>query len=54
MGECGLDYDRMFSSREAQLLCFERHAALAVELTLTLTLTLTLPLTRSLTLSSTP
>ena len=36
VGECGLDYDRMFSTREAQLLCFERHAALAVELDLPL------------------
>jgi TatD DNase family protein len=29
VGECGLDYNRMFSPREAQLRCFEAHLALA-------------------------
>ncbi|MBR4554183.1 MAG: TatD family hydrolase [Ruminococcus sp.] len=29
VGECGLDYDRMFSPREAQLRCLERHIELA-------------------------
>lgn len=32
VGECGLDYDRMFSSRENQLRCFDRHIRLAEEL----------------------
>jgi TatD DNase family protein len=32
VGETGLDYDRMFSPREAQLLSFEAHVKLAVEL----------------------
>ena len=29
VGECGLDYHRMFSPKEAQLRCFERHLTLA-------------------------
>ncbi|MBR6046381.1 MAG: TatD family hydrolase [Ruminococcus sp.] len=29
VGECGLDYDRMFSSREDQLSCLRRHIDLA-------------------------
>ena len=29
VGECGLDYNRMFSPREAQRRCFEEHLALA-------------------------
>lgn len=32
IGECGLDYDRMFSRREVQLEWFERQARLAAEL----------------------
>jgi TatD DNase family protein len=32
IGECGLDYDRMFSTRENQLRCFDRHIRLAEEL----------------------
>ena len=32
VGECGLDYDRMFSTRENQLRCFDRHIKLAEEL----------------------
>ena len=32
VGECGLDYDRMFSTRENQLRCFDRHIRLAEEL----------------------
>ena len=32
VGECGLDYDRMFSTRENQLRCFDRHIQLAEEL----------------------
>lgn len=32
VGECGLDYDRMFSTRENQLRCFDRHLKLAEEL----------------------
>ena len=31
VGECGLDYDRMFSSKENQLECLRRHIALAEE-----------------------
>ena len=31
VGECGLDYDRMFSTRENQLRCFDRHIRLAEE-----------------------
>jgi hypothetical protein len=34
IGECGLDYDRMFSARKVQLEWFERQAALAAELDL--------------------
>ena len=29
IGECGLDYDRMFSPKNTQLDCFEKHLALA-------------------------
>ena len=32
LGECGLDYDRMFSPRDVQLAVFEAQAALAAEL----------------------
>ena len=32
VGECGLDYDRMFSSKENQLRCLDRHIALAEKL----------------------
>lgn len=32
VGECGLDYDRMFSTRENQIRCFEHHIKLAEEL----------------------
>lgn len=32
IGECGLDYDRMFSPREVQLEWFQKQVALAVEL----------------------
>ena len=32
IGECGLDYDRMFSKKENQLRCFESHIILAEEL----------------------
>ena len=32
VGECGLDYDRMFSSRENQIRCLGRHIELAEEL----------------------
>ena len=32
VGECGLDYDRMFSTRDVQLEWFEQQARLAVEL----------------------
>lgn len=32
IGECGLDYDRMFSTRENQIRCFEHHIKLAEEL----------------------
>lgn len=31
VGECGLDYDRMFSEKQAQIRCLERHIALAEE-----------------------
>lgn len=31
VGECGLDYDRMFSEKADQLRCLERHIALAEE-----------------------
>ena len=34
VGECGLDFDRNFSPRDAQLACFEGHLALACELRL--------------------
>ena len=36
VGECGLDYDRMFSTRENQLRCFDRHIKLAEELNMPL------------------
>lgn len=29
VGECGLDYDRMFSTKENQVICFEKHIVLA-------------------------
>ncbi len=32
VGECGLDYDRMFSTQENQLACLERHIHLAEKL----------------------
>ena len=32
VGECGLDYDRMFSTRENQIRCFEHHIKIAEEL----------------------
>lgn len=32
VGECGLDYDRMFSTKENQISCLERHIKLAEEL----------------------
>lgn len=32
VGECGLDYDRMFSTRENQIRCLEKHIVLAEEL----------------------
>ena len=32
VGECGLDYDRMFSTRENQVRCFEHHIKIAEEL----------------------
>lgn len=32
VGECGLDYDRMFSTMENQLLCLEQHIVLAKKL----------------------
>ena len=31
VGECGLDYDRMFSEKAAQIRCLERHIELAEE-----------------------
>ncbi len=31
VGECGLDYDRMFSSRENQVKCLEKHMEIALE-----------------------
>lgn len=31
VGECGLDYDRMFSSKEVQLSCLARHIEIAEE-----------------------
>ncbi|MFN8673062.1 MAG: TatD family hydrolase [Candidatus Sericytochromatia bacterium] len=34
IGECGLDFDRDFSPREAQKICFEEHLKLACELEL--------------------
>ncbi len=32
VGECGLDFDRMFSSRENQIRCLEKHIVLAKKL----------------------
>lgn len=32
VGECGLDYDRMFSTRENQIRCFEHHIKIAEDL----------------------
>ena len=32
MGECGLDYDRMFSTKENQIRCLEKHIVLAKKL----------------------
>ena len=32
VGECGLDYDRMFSTKENQIRCLEKHIALAEKL----------------------
>ena len=32
VGECGLDFDRMFSDRESQILCLEKHIVLAERL----------------------
>lgn len=32
VGECGLDYDRMFSAKENQLRCLEKHIVLAEKL----------------------
>jgi TatD DNase family protein len=32
VGECGLDYDRMYSARENQILCLEKHINLAEKL----------------------
>jgi TatD DNase family protein len=32
VGECGLDYDRMFSTKENQLRCLEKHIVLAEKL----------------------
>lgn len=32
VGECGLDFDRMFSDRENQILCLEKHIVLAERL----------------------
>lgn len=29
VGGCGLDYDRMFSTKENQIRCFEKHIVLA-------------------------
>lgn len=36
VGECGLDYDRMFSDKKSQLLCFEKQIQIAEELDLPL------------------
>ncbi|MEE5991744.1 MAG: TatD family hydrolase [Oscillospiraceae bacterium] len=32
VGECGLDYDRMFSTKENQIRCLEKHIVMAEEL----------------------
>lgn len=32
IGECGLDFDRMFSTKENQIRCFEKHIVLAEKL----------------------
>ena len=32
VGECGLDYDRMFSTKENQIRCLEKHIVLAEKL----------------------
>jgi len=31
IGECGLDYNRMFSTKEQQLYCFEQHIQIAID-----------------------
>ena len=36
VGECGLDYDRMFSTKENQIRCLEKHIVLAEKLNLPL------------------
>lgn len=36
VGECGLDYDRMFSSKENQIRCLEKHIVLAEKLNMPL------------------
>ena len=32
VGECGLDYDRMFSTKENQIRCLEKHIVIAEKL----------------------
>lgn len=36
VGECGLDYDRMFSTKENQIRCLEKHIVLAKKLNMPL------------------
>ncbi len=36
IGECGLDFDRMFSTKENQILCLEKHIVLAEKLNMPL------------------